>query len=431
MKKLLSILTAILLISTIVSVGAMSASARSFVPNNNSFKPRTDIIIPLANGPIEVDAKENVVDEGYGSYSYLLEGKLGSTQADCIAYIAYDAINIYILMDVNDPTKSANVGGSFNSDSIEFYLDFDNNKTQYNVLSNEKLYAGQFRVQRGGNTVDPGVVGDDNVMEKLRKKSVAKTTEKKNGGYIVEISFPHGDYPLSNKIGFALQVNDSESGNRVAQLFTNKAADAQDHCYEYTHLLDTATLEDFTPTTNRAKAPDAVDPEETTQVIVSSAAASSKPSTASSKPSTASSKPSTASSKPSTASSKPDTAASAASSAVTSAVESTAASTAASDVTSSNVTAPVESSIGGAVSNSSTAAPTASTASSVSVADVEADANASTPDTAKDGGLPIAALIAIIAGGVAILAGGAIAVILILKKKGAVAEGADATDTNE
>ena len=376
MKKLLSVLTVIFVVATVVAVFATSVSA-AFVPGADSFRPER-IVIKKATAAIAIDASDTV-DEGYGTKGIALQGKIGTTQASCTADLAWDENYIYILMVVSDPTKYVDIGGSFQSDSIEFYFDFDNNKSMYNIFSTPGLYAGQFRVQRtgknSGGKIEVAVTGNSTEMEKLVKDSKVAVREL-NGGYAVEIAFAHHNLALSPNVGFALQVNDGNPGlqGREAQLFTNPKADIQDHCYQYTTFLDTAVLDGFTPTTTRQRTPDNPASDDT-QVVVSSSAASRVSSRATS----------------STAASSTATSSAATSSAATS--------TAVSTVTASNA-----------------ASTDASTVESV--ADTEADANVSTPDdTNSGGGLPTAALIAIIAGGVAVLAGGAVAVILIIKKK--------------
>ncbi len=382
MKKLLSILTTVLVISLVVAVCATSASA-AFVAYGDKFVPRNITIKPVTAGEtISIDG--NITpDAGYASTPISLDGKIGDTDATCTANLAYDADYLYIHMVVNDTSNYTDTGMSFYSDSIEFYLDFDNNKTMYNKLSgNPNLYAGQFRVQRGGNSIDPAVLANTTEMEKLINKSSVKVTEQSgNAGYVVEIKFNHGKHAISNQIGFALLVNDGDKGSqsRNGQRITNNSAgaEAQDKGYQYSCFLDIATLDGYNPSPSRERAPDLVADDSASSV----ASVQSKP---------ASSKP--ASSKPSTSS-------------VSSTASATASGTA--SATTSDATSTV------------TSVPAGTTSETVSTdADVPADTDVANSDsTEAGGGLSTGALIGIIAGGVAVLAAAAVVVIIILKKK--------------
>ncbi len=379
MKKLLSILTTIFVISVIVAVCATSVSA-AFVPGADKFKPE-NIVIKKASASIAIDG-DITPDAGYGTKGVALLGKYDTTEAAATASLAWDDTFIYIHMVVNDPTKYVDIGGQFVADSIEFYVDFDNNKKLYNKLQGNAngIYAGQFRVQRGntsGNPIDAGVLGNEEEMNKLIENSNGSVKELSTGGYVVELAFAHGKHALSNNIGFALQVNDGNPGSqsRDGILFSNPDGEIQNQCYKYTSFLDTAVLDGYTYTTTRTKAADDIAPDDTIVASVASSKPAAKPSTSS-------------------ASSKPTA-------------------TTSSNSTSSVVSEPA--------ATSSTATSTAASAAE-SIADTEVDADVSTPDDnapSNEGGMSTGALIAIIAGGVAVLAGAAIAVILILKKKAA------------
>ncbi len=286
MKKTLSIISAILVISVIAALCITSVSA-AFVPGADSFVPE-NITIKKSTGIIEIDANPTP-DATYGTKGVALTGRVGDTDAGCTASLAWDEEYLYIHMVVNDGSNYTDLGGQFYSDSIEFYVDFDNNKTKYNKLQGNanNIYAGQFRVQRGGTTIDAGVMGSSE-MEKLINNSHVSVKENGVSGYVVEIKFAHGKHAIDKTIGFALQVNDGNPGSqtRTGQLFSNPNGDVQDHCYKFTSFLDNGILDGYTPSTTRTKAANDVSADETV-VITSTPTTSSKPSTTS-KPSTSS-----------------------------------------------------------------------------------------------------------------------------------------------
>ncbi len=253
MKKTVSILTAIIIVAVMASVCLISASAKYY--NLDGFTPNQYTANKAPAGSITLDASATV-DAGYTSSPIKLEGKLDITSASCTANVAYDDEYIYLHILVNDTTYSVNNGASDHYyDSIELYFDFDNNKEQNNLLDNDDLFAGQFRIQRGGSKIHRAYCGSDEKMNELvGKSSVALTELGEAVGYVVEIQFAHDGLALSDKIGFAIQVNDSNNGFREGQLFTNTNTELQRHTWQYTSVYDTLTLNGFTPTTTRAAA---------------------------------------------------------------------------------------------------------------------------------------------------------------------------------
>ena len=405
-KKLLTAITSLLVLSAIaVSAMFCTPAFAALVGDDgaaaDAFSPKK-FTASKASGTISVDGSETA-ESAYGSNTINVEAPyggagFGDTGTKAVAHVAWDNTYIYIHMNVTDSTNGADPDGSFYSDSIELYLDFDNNKTKYNRLQGNAngIYAGQYRVQRGSTNskiTDVAVTPTEKMKELAEQSKVA--VKEKSGGYIVEIAMPHKNYALSKNIGFALQINDAdEPGNRKGVMYSSNPV--QYFAYRYTFLLDTLTLEGFTPTTSRTKAADDVD----------GASSSGSASTASS---------GSTSSKPSgTTSSKPSSSAASSSAAATASVTSSNTSaTANTSPVSSDVTASAESTEAAAGLNDSEAA--------------ENEQQTGTTAEKNKGGLSTGAIIGIVAGAVVILAAAAAVVLILLKKKSASVE-ADGQD---
>lgn len=404
-KKLLTAITSLLVFSA-VAVSAMfcTPAFAALVGDDgvaaDAFSPKK-FTATKASGTISVDGSETA-ENAYGSNTINVNvpyggAGFGDTGTKAVAHVAWDDTYIYIHMNVTDSTNGADPDGSFDSDSIEFYLDFDNNKTKYNRLGSNAngIYAGQYRVQRGSTNskITDIAVTPTEEMRKLAEQSKVAVKEK-SGGYIVEVAMPHKNYALSKNIGFALQINDAdEPGSRKGVMYSSDPI--QYFAYRYTFLFDTLTLEGFTLTTSRTKAADDVD----------DAGSSGSASTASS---------GSTSSRPSSTSSKPSSSAATSSAAATASVTSSNTSaTANTSSVSSDVTASAESTEAAADLNDSEAA--------------ENEQQTGTTAEKNKGGLSTGAIIGIVAGAVVILAAAAAVVLILLKKKSASVE-ADGQD---
>ena len=394
MKKIISLITVIMFAVTMLSVTAYAAfptSDKDAVTESNNFTP-AKFDVDKKSGTITIDGKKDV-ESAYGSKTINVQGLTDYNTmtseyggATGTAHVAWDADYIYIHLMVEDTTKY--VGSDFSYDGVEVYLDYDQTgdgkKVKWNKLQSSDVFAAQYRIQRGtnGTSAIPTLALNENMSYVGEKSKIA--VEEVTGGYVVEAAFPlknkSGKYlPISNNIGFELQINDNQDGTgRTSGAYIQGGLQA--YAYEYTHLMDTIVLENANDITWNTRKP-------TTVVADPSAKTSS---TASAKPSSASSsKPSSA------ASSKPSSAPSAAASeeTVSSAIENTVSSDVASkeDV---NTDTPNE--------------------------DATTDDDTTTIGASTDenkGGLPVGAIIGIIAGAVVLLGGAGAVVFIILKKK--------------
>ena len=405
MKKIISLITVAVLLMA-MSVTVLAAFPNPTVDKGpwkeaNNFSPVT-FKAAKATGTINVDGAV-AVDSAYGSGNTitvqgfseenLLEASGGATGE---AKVAWDADYIYLHFNVKDTTK--NIGSGFDADSVEVYLDYDQKadgkKVMWNKVSSSDTYVAQYRIQRGGSTVDNSVGADSNsVMGSVGNRAYTKVVENGTAGYIVEAKFPlkdeSGKYiPVSNVIGFELQINDNKNGtSRYSATYIQGGL--QYYAYEYASLFDNIKLDG---------ASDITWSDRTVKTDVNEAFRDFDPNSKYT---------------PSTASKKPSSAAQSKVSSTASKVSYAAASTA-----STTSEAP-----------STTASTNESVADKDAPADKEDIKNDNTADTENSdtantigaeeekGGISTPILIAIIAGGVLLLAAAGVAVFFIIKKK--------------
>ncbi len=259
MKKLISLITvAVLLMAMTITVLAAfpdpTVDKASWKEANN-FSPVT-FKAGKATGAINIDGAV-AVDSAYGSgdtitvrgfsEENLLETSGGATGE---AKVAWDDDYIYLHLNVTDNTKK--IGSSFDADSVEVYLDYDQKadgkKVMWNGVNSSDTYSAQYRIQRGGSTVDNAVGADSNsVMGSVGNRAKVKVVENGTAGYVVEAQFPlkdeSGKYiPVSNVIGFELQINDNKNGtSRYSAAYIQGGL--QYYAYEYSSLFDNIMLD--------------------------------------------------------------------------------------------------------------------------------------------------------------------------------------------
>ena len=418
MKKIISIITvaALLMAMTVTAFAFPDPSGdKSAWRASNNFTPQT-YTADKAEGAINVDAAA-AVDSAYGPSvievcGYTEEQLLEPYGASGEAHVAWDEHYLYIHLTVDDETKG--IGGGFTADSVEIYLDYDQTadgkKVKWNKLSSPDTFAAQYRVQRGqdDDSLEVSVCGNS-VMSNVGSESVVAIAENGDSGYIVEVKMPlkdeDGDYiPVSNTIGFELQINDSTDG-KTRQSAAYIQGDIQYWAYEYSHLFDNLVLGEGAGLTWSSRV---------VKTAINDKLATFDPNSVY--------VPSKTPSKASSAASKATSSKAASSKATSSKASSVAASVA-------STVSTLEQVVSGTVSDET------KVESNVVADNNDVDANANNETNtigAEDkGGLPLPALIGIIAGGVLILAGAAVAVILIIKKKGAAPADAEATEATE
>ena len=400
MKKIIAIVTVVLMLMAMtVTAFAFPDPTGDSTPwkTANAFSPAT-YKAAKASGTINVDATK---DGAYANAEKITIGAHSdqngmdeSKGAEGEAYVLYDATNLYIYVEVNDKTPHPEMGG-FNADSLEIYLDFDQKsdgkKVKWNKLNSTETYAGQFRIQRDHLNMESFIsICGNTTLEYAASKATAKVKDNGKSGYVVELKFPMVDknnklIPVSNTIGISLQINDDTDGTgRSAATYIQDGI--QYWSYEYTHLFNNIKLdggESMSWSTRSVKKDineTLKDFDPNSKVVISTKPVSSA------------------------TSSKASSTASTASTASTSSIAASTAST----VTSVNDASEPD-------------APTGDAGEIKGEDDADdgqaGDTIGAITDDENDGGLPMGALIGIIAGGVVLLAVAAVAVIVIMKKK--------------
>jgi predicted RecA/RadA family phage recombinase len=186
-----------------------------------------DFEIPLADpAPVidgEIDdvwlkASVQVIDE--------MDEPVGETPTsleDCSGYfrVLYDPEYLYVLVDVNDSDlfNDSELANSWRDDSVEFYFDGNNSKTEQGDLDeNDFQYRFGWNVEATFDAFEFFVGAP--AMEGMTYK-MAETED----GYLFEIAFPWatlmgGTIPHGTVIGIDCFINDDDTGgdNRQTQL---------------------------------------------------------------------------------------------------------------------------------------------------------------------------------------------------------------------
>jgi len=253
LKKIISIITvaALLMAMTVTAFAFPDPSGdKAAWKEAVNFKPEKYDAAKVS-GSIDIDASF-AVDDAYSADPIPVGGLTDYNNLDSsngaigLAHIAWDDDYLYIHFAVEDDTK--HVGGSYNEDSIEIYLDYDQGadgqKALWNKVSSSDTYSAQYRVQRGDDTISAAVSGNSTMISLADRSEVA--VEDTGTGYVVEAKMPlkdaNGNYiPKSNLIGFELQINDNPDGN-MRQSAAYIQGGIQYYAYEYSHLFDTLVL---------------------------------------------------------------------------------------------------------------------------------------------------------------------------------------------
>ncbi|MDO5155545.1 MAG: endo-1,4-beta-xylanase [Eubacteriales bacterium] len=133
-----------------------------------------------------------------------LEVVSGSPEASATAKVMWDADNLYILMNVKDPTVDVSASAAHEQDSVEIFIDEDNKKTD-SLDGNDKQYRINAENVQSFN-------GESCTADNI----VSKTTKTKDG-YMVETAIKWTSMKASagSMIGLDLQINDGKGGTRI------------------------------------------------------------------------------------------------------------------------------------------------------------------------------------------------------------------------
>ena len=181
-----------------------------------------------ANGTPVIDGEIDDVWNTTTAYSVnkqltAWEGATGTVR------ILWDDDYIYVLMEVTDSVLNNKNSSSYQQDSIELYLDQQNDKTGFYGTDD-----GQYRVSYT-NSVSYGTVPDNS-------DGFISATTTTDTGYIVEAAIPLMVAPYSGReMGFDCQINDANSSGERQSIA--KFCDSTDNSFQNTENWGTLILE--------------------------------------------------------------------------------------------------------------------------------------------------------------------------------------------
>ncbi len=195
-----------------LGTGPINWNSLKETPDPNSYGKLTLCELPaIANatkGTITVDGEidaawENALSVPIDKFS------LGTTGATGTAKLLWDEENLYVLAEVKDPVLSKASANVYEQDTVEIFLDENNNKT-----SSYQADDVQVRVNYDNEkSITDGLTTD-------RFTSAAKKTD---GGYLVELAIPStlGGFNTGQIVGFDAQINDDGNGEGKRTAISN------------------------------------------------------------------------------------------------------------------------------------------------------------------------------------------------------------------
>ncbi|WP_026491692.1 endo-1,4-beta-xylanase [Butyrivibrio sp. XPD2002] len=188
-------------------------------------------LLPVGKGTVEIDGDAS--DDAWKDATKVqLSINTGSPSA-ASAKILWDEENLYVLAEVKDADLNKDNSNAWEQDSVEFFIDENNAKTN-SYEADDKQYRVNFENTQSFNGTK---CKEENI------KSAAKVTED---GYFIEAAFKWTDITAvtGTKVGFDVQLNDADkSGKRVG---TINWADNSGQGYASTAGLGTLLLTDDT-----------------------------------------------------------------------------------------------------------------------------------------------------------------------------------------
>lgn len=257
MKRIITVFVAILmLVITTVTVYADDAV----------FTPTT---YKTAQGTAVIDG---VKDEAYENSDMLtvekggLDRELRDGHATAKVWTLWDYDCLYVYAEVNDttggPAPNPTDDKAWEIESVEIYIDYENNKTLQNSLPSS-AEACQLRICRYPDSY-PDITGEGLFRFEFAEGTTYKVIDNKENGYIVEAAISHSKTSFTGKMGFSLQINDDADGDKVRDNVVYVDA-LQKDAWQFTDLLDTIEFEGFV-------APEPTSSEETVSVEETSSA---------------------------------------------------------------------------------------------------------------------------------------------------------------
>lgn len=176
---------------------------------------------PVVDGVIDTiwqDAEALPINQ----YQMAWQGATGT------AKVLWDEKNLYVLFQVNDPVLDKASPNPWEQDSVEAFVDENNEKTTFYQEDD-----GQFRVNYENETT----YSASGTVDGYETATAVVT----GSGYIAEMKIPFRTITPANnmKIGFDAQINDGENGSRISIAAWN---DLSGNAYQDTSKFGVLTL---------------------------------------------------------------------------------------------------------------------------------------------------------------------------------------------
>ena len=163
-------------------------------------------LLSVKKGTIEVDGE--TTDEAWANAKEVpLTINIGSS-VSANAKVLWDEENLYVVAEVKDAVLNKDSSQAHEQDSLEVFIDENNNKTTA-YEEDDKQYRVNFDNEQSFNG------------KKCTAENVKSATKKTEDGYIVEAAFKWTDITpeAGKKVGLELQINDADaSGKRAGTL---------------------------------------------------------------------------------------------------------------------------------------------------------------------------------------------------------------------
>ena len=177
-----------------------------------TLKPFQGHSIPQTETPPAIDG---FIDERWSATPHLMLEQVvmgeRSSLADLSAWYAllWDAVQLYILVDVTDDSLSTSAIVDYMRDGVEFYIDADNSKSSYYDDDDYQLRL---------------ILDDATLSSSIGEQveGVICSQQHREGGYTMEVSIPWASLGEAAQpgafLGIEVHVNDSDSSTRNAKL---------------------------------------------------------------------------------------------------------------------------------------------------------------------------------------------------------------------
>lgn len=195
-----------------LGAGAYNWNSLKKTPDADSYGKLTLCAIPaIANatqGTVKVDGE---VDAAWADALSvpISTFSLGTTGATGTAKLLWDKDNLYVLAEVKDPVLSKASSNVYEQDTVEIFLDENNNKT-----TSYQADDVQVRVNYDN---------EKSITDGLSTDRFVSAAKKTADGYLVELAIPStlGGFSAGQIVGFDAQINDDGNGEGKRTAISN------------------------------------------------------------------------------------------------------------------------------------------------------------------------------------------------------------------